>query len=414
MIVKALAAGAIGLALGVAASGSILADPPFGAVTIGPWRVFAKAGSLEADPYTRAALARSGEIPLALGEGLKLVARVDSAGRLLDRRCLYRVGTRTPAARYWTLSLIDADGFPVEDAAGRYGFRSSETPARRRRRLFRLCFGARPFRQLAADRPRPGVRAGAASLRYAAGRKRRRHREVERADDRTGRLRMSWNARLGGAALFVAAVAAAAALVHFAVVLFVPIVATHDAYARLVELGPTGATAPLPRAGPGERRFPWDDPALATSFCRYDLSAGPLRVKAPVGRAGFASLSFHTRRDAVFYALTDRAATHGRMEAVIVTPGSAARARRPRRRGQSFAGSSRRFADGRGIRGHARVQRAAKPLWGGGRTGSEDGVRDRAADALRGGPQIDDCGHWRRFRRCSGRDKTSIRERRVR
>ena len=126
MVVKALAAGAIGLALGVAASGSILADPPFGAVTIGPWRVAAKAGSLEADPYTRAALARSGEIPLALGEGLKLVARVDSAGRPLDRRCLYRVGTHTPAARYWTLSLTDADGYPVENAAGRYGFRSSE------------------------------------------------------------------------------------------------------------------------------------------------------------------------------------------------------------------------------------------------------------------------------------------------
>ncbi len=126
MVVNALAAGAIGLALGVAASGSILADPPFGAVTIGPWRVAAKAGSLEADPSTRAALARSGEIPLALGEGLKMVARVDSAGRPLDRRCLYRIGTHMPAARYWTLSLTDADGYPVENAAGRYGFRSSE------------------------------------------------------------------------------------------------------------------------------------------------------------------------------------------------------------------------------------------------------------------------------------------------
>jgi len=101
---------------------------------------------------------------------------------------------------------------------------------------------------------------------------------------------MTLSARLGGAALFVAAVAAAAALVHFVVVLLVPVVATYDAYARLSVLGPMGATAPLPRAGPGERRFPWDDPALAASVCRYDLSAGPLRVKAPVGRAGFASL----------------------------------------------------------------------------------------------------------------------------
>jgi uncharacterized membrane protein len=131
---------------------------------------------------------------------------------------------------------------------------------------------------------------------------------------------MSVTARLGGAALFVATVAATAALVHFAVVLLVPVVAAHDAFARLAELGPPGATTPLPPAGPDERRFPWDDPALAAAFCRFDLSAGPARIKAPVGRAGYASLSFHTRRGAVFYALTDRAATHGRMEAVIVTP----------------------------------------------------------------------------------------------
>jgi hypothetical protein len=127
MIVKAIAAGAIGVALGLWASWAILADGgPFGVVAIGPWRVAAKAGSLEADPYTRAGLERSGEIPLALGEGLQLVARVDDARRPLDARCSYRVGSRTPAARYWTLSVVDRDGFPVENAAGRYGFRSSE------------------------------------------------------------------------------------------------------------------------------------------------------------------------------------------------------------------------------------------------------------------------------------------------
>ena len=131
---------------------------------------------------------------------------------------------------------------------------------------------------------------------------------------------MSVTARLGGAALFVAAAAAAAALVHFAVVLLVPVVAARDAFARLAELGPSQTTTPLPAAGPDERRFPWDDPALASAFCRFDLSAGPVRVKAPVGRAGFASLSFHARRGAVFYALTDRAATHGRIETVIATP----------------------------------------------------------------------------------------------
>ena len=44
------------------------------------------------------------------------------------------------------------------------------------------------------------------------------------------------------------------------------------------------------------------------------LSAGAL-----FGRGAFASLSFHSRRGAVFYALGDKAATHGKMEALIVT-----------------------------------------------------------------------------------------------
>jgi len=219
---------------------------------------------------------------------------------------------------------------------------------------------------------------------------------------------MSVTARLGGAALFVAAVAATAALVHFAMVLLVPVVATHDAFARLANLGPAGTTAALPRAGPDERRFPWDDPALAAAFCRFDLSAGPIRVKAPVGRAGFASLSFHTRRGAVFYALTDRAATHGRIEAVIATP-----AHRPRRRGRSFAGPSRRLADRTRFRDHARFQRAAEPLRGCGRRGQSDGVRDRTAAAMKAGSRVDDCGHWRRFRRCFGRNQTFIWERLV-
>ena len=125
---------------------------------------------------------------------------------------------------------------------------------------------------------------------------------------------------LGAAATFLAAVAIVGALVHFIVILVIPVVATRDAYARLADLGPIGATIALARAGPTERRFPYADPALASAFCRFDLSAGPVRVKAPVGRAGFASLSFHTRRGAVFYALTDKAATHGLMEAVVVTP----------------------------------------------------------------------------------------------
>jgi len=128
--------------------------------------------------------------------------------------------------------------------------------------------------------------------------------------------------RFGEAAGYVAATALVATLVHLIVVLIVPAVATRDAFARLAPLGPLDETLALPRASPAEKTLPYADPALASAFCRYDLASGPIRVTAPVGRA-FSSISFHTRRGLVFYALTDKAATHGTIEAVLATPNDA-------------------------------------------------------------------------------------------
>lgn len=131
---------------------------------------------------------------------------------------------------------------------------------------------------------------------------------------------MSSRAWVAEAALYGLAALILAAIVHFTVVLTIPLVAARDAYARLSELAPLHTTALLPRASASERGFPYFDPAVASAFCRFDLANGPVRVRAPLGRAGYESLSFHSRRGAAFYAFTDRAATHGLMEAVIVTP----------------------------------------------------------------------------------------------
>lgn len=128
-------------------------------------------------------------------------------------------------------------------------------------------------------------------------------------------------ARLRGdeAVALLAASFILAALVHFIVVLLAPYVASRDAFARLAPLGSLDETFLLPRAGPAERLFPYADPAVAMAFCRYDLGPGPIRVQAPAGRS-FSSISFHTRRGLVYYALTDKAATHGVVEAVLGTP----------------------------------------------------------------------------------------------
>lgn len=98
----------------------------FGAVKAGPWTAWPRAGQREADPYARAALSRTGELPLDLTEGLTFFARMDSSGADLSARCVYRVSGATPPARYWTLTATDGDGALLPNPAKRYGFTSSE------------------------------------------------------------------------------------------------------------------------------------------------------------------------------------------------------------------------------------------------------------------------------------------------
>ncbi|UHC15633.1 DUF1214 domain-containing protein [Methylobacterium currus] len=97
---------ALGVGLGLAsANWATRGRYPFGGVALNAWTAWPKIGSRDADPYVRAIHARTGEIPLALGEGLLLTALTDDAGRRLDPSCRYRVAGATPPARAWTLSV---------------------------------------------------------------------------------------------------------------------------------------------------------------------------------------------------------------------------------------------------------------------------------------------------------------------
>jgi hypothetical protein len=129
--VWALALGAV-LGLG-SADWATRGSYPFGATRIGLWRTWPRAGATDADPYTRAINARQGEIPLAPGEGLRLVAETDADGRALDPACTYRVGGRTPPARAWTLTVVpdpapraSEGGGPAAAGERRSAFTSTE------------------------------------------------------------------------------------------------------------------------------------------------------------------------------------------------------------------------------------------------------------------------------------------------
>jgi hypothetical protein len=98
----------------------------FDAVTIGAWTAWPKTGTADIDPYARAAVARSGELPIGSGDGVAFLARNDEKGRPLDGRCDISVSGITPAARFWTITLYDTQGQLVSNSLQRYGFTSQE------------------------------------------------------------------------------------------------------------------------------------------------------------------------------------------------------------------------------------------------------------------------------------------------
>ena len=107
-----------GLALGLGLWTAWLAvrsPAPIDAILLGSWQAWPNAGTESVDPYSRARLARTGEIPLGSGEGLMLLAQTDDSGEPLTSRCDYRIEGQTPPARLWTLSVEDIEGRVVAD-----------------------------------------------------------------------------------------------------------------------------------------------------------------------------------------------------------------------------------------------------------------------------------------------------------
>lgn len=77
-------------------------------------------------PYSRASIARSGELPVGTGDGVAFSANTDDRKKPLDGRCDVVVSGVTPAARFWTLTLYDSKGHLVANSLQRYGFTSQE------------------------------------------------------------------------------------------------------------------------------------------------------------------------------------------------------------------------------------------------------------------------------------------------
>jgi hypothetical protein len=98
----------------------------FGALTVGAWTAWPKSGSADIDPYARAMIARTGELPTGMGDGIAFYAHTDNFGSPFDGRCTFSISGMTPAARYWTVTLYTPEGRLVANTIDRHDFTSEE------------------------------------------------------------------------------------------------------------------------------------------------------------------------------------------------------------------------------------------------------------------------------------------------
>jgi len=98
----------------------------YGGVTLGAWTVWPKNGTPGIDPYSKAMVARTGELPVGSGDGVAFYATADDFGQPLDGRCDVLVSGTTPQARFWTMTLYDPEGRLVANSMQRQGFTSQE------------------------------------------------------------------------------------------------------------------------------------------------------------------------------------------------------------------------------------------------------------------------------------------------
>ena len=110
-----------------------------------------------------------------------------------------------------------------------------------------------------------------------------------------------------------------AGLTHLSAVLLLPKVATRDAYDLLKARGAPNRMVPFPAARPGDTEIPFRDPATVQGLCFFDLSAGPVRVRAKTEDGRLLTLSFRTREGQIFFSMTDRAALRDTIDIRLVT-----------------------------------------------------------------------------------------------
>jgi uncharacterized membrane protein len=110
-----------------------------------------------------------------------------------------------------------------------------------------------------------------------------------------------------------------AGIVHIVVLLLVPEFSERDAWSRLAMASDFYKMTRLDAEAGGAPVVKSVDPLFYAAACRFDLSDGMVRVKAP-GNVPFWSVSVYDRNGHNVYSFNDHSATGGVLDAVVLTP----------------------------------------------------------------------------------------------
>lgn len=111
---------------------------------------------------------------------------------------------------------------------------------------------------------------------------------------------------------------AVAGIVHIVTIFEAPARSQHDAFARLAAITPLNRLARLDAVEGGDQAVPFQDPAMLTAVCRFDLSMGPVRLTLEPLDRDFVTLGMHSRRGVTFYGLTIRSSERNKITLVLL------------------------------------------------------------------------------------------------
>jgi len=96
----------------------------------GSWKSWKNSGHVNADPYTRAYIAKTGQLPLPPQIAQTYYALYDNAHRRLHTSCTYLIESPTVEAKWWTLAVYDYNGKIFENPLKRYSFNAESAMIR--------------------------------------------------------------------------------------------------------------------------------------------------------------------------------------------------------------------------------------------------------------------------------------------